>query len=125
MCLCGKEMWPVAFNVYSACDRKCPGKHYPGRYTVSKLMENTAGDSSQTCGGLSRVQAFYQNPKFIGVDQSAIYLGCLGHTSLAIPPTIIKQSTFNISRSDMTRETCLSSCREKGKTGWAAVQGNQ
>ncbi|KAJ9116187.1 hypothetical protein QFC20_000867 [Naganishia adeliensis] len=107
MCLCGKEMWPVAFNVYSACDRKCPG------------------DSSQTCGGLSRVQAFYQNPKSIGVDQSAIYLGCLGHTSLAIPPTIIKQSTFNISRSDMTRETCLSSCREKGKTGWAAVQGNQ
>lgn len=91
----------------------------------AELIFVTKGDSGSTCGGLSKIRAFYQNPQYIGLDQSAIYMGCLGHNSLSIPPTLVRQSTFNVSRSDMTRARCLDSCKEKGQTGWAAVQGNQ
>ena len=118
-------MWPVAFNVYSYCDRKCPGNAVVVASSCTANLGRATGDSGSTCGGLSKVRAFYQNPQYLGLDQSAIYMGCLGHNSLSTTPTLVGQSLFNLTRSDMTRERCLEACKEKGQTGWAAVQGNQ
>jgi hypothetical protein len=52
-------------------------------------------------------------------------MGCLGHTSLSLQPTLLAKSALNVSRSDMTREKCMTTCKDNGKTGWAAVQGKQ
>ncbi|KAJ9103140.1 hypothetical protein QFC21_002562 [Naganishia friedmannii] len=107
LCICGKALLPQAFNVYSGCDKKCPG------------------DASETCGGQYKIQAYYQNPQYIGIDKSAVYMGCLGHTTLTLQPTLMAKASLNVSRSDMTREKCLKTCKDNGETSWAAVQGKQ